>query len=263
MALDFARRLRSRQPLVGYWVVSDNPPATERLAAAGYDYLVLDTQHGMLDGSGAVRGLIAVDAGAAAGGTSTAGVVRVPSIDEAAIYRALDGGALGVIIPLVDSPAEAARAVAACRYPPAGIRSFGPTRSGLRSPSDLNEVNQSVACIAMIETPNGLEDVKAICAVPGLDAVYIGPSDLGLAVGGTSPAQAWTTPEFAAALERIKDAAAGAGIGCGMHCTSGEMAAAALREGFTFASVSNDLSHIDRVARSELAAARATPQSPS
>ncbi len=252
MTTDFARRLRSRQVIIGYWVVSDNPPMTERIAGAGYDYLCLDLQHGFMDTAGALRSLTAIDAGAATQGSSTVGVVRVPSNDAAAIGRALDIGAAGVIVPLVNSAAEAEAAARACRYPPRGERSYGPLRAG----SDPVQANDSVACIVMVETAAGLEAVEAICAVDGIDAVYVGPSDLGIAVGGARPADGWASPEWEPALARVRAAAAGAGIASGLHCTDGEKAAAAIAAGFTFASVAGDLTHIDALVRRELSAVR-------
>jgi 4-hydroxy-2-oxoheptanedioate aldolase len=259
MASDFARRLRSRETIIGYWMSSDNAPMTERLAGAGYDYICLDLQHGLMDAAGSLRGLMALDAGAAAAASKTVGVVRVPVNEAAPIGRALDAGAAGVIVPLVNSPDEAQLAARACRYPPMGGRSYGPARSLLRFGPDPSEVNESVACIVMIETPDGLQNVEAICAVSGIDAVYIGPSDLGLAIGGASPAEGWTKPEFTAALERIRNAADAAGIGCGLHCTSGEAGANALAQGFTFVSISNDLNHLDALARRELQRAHQAP----
>jgi 4-hydroxy-2-oxoheptanedioate aldolase len=256
MASDFARRLRSRQAIIGYWMSSDNAPMTERLAGAGYDYICLDQQHGLLDNAASLRGLIALDAGAAAAGTATVGVVRVGVNQAGPIGRALDAGAAGVIVPLVNTPDEAQLAANACRYPPLGSRSYGPTRSSLRFGPDPTVVNDSVACIVMIETEDGLRNVQAISAVPGIDAVYIGPSDLALGIGGLSPADGWAKPEFPAALARVRNAAEAAGIACGLHCVSGEAGANALAQGFTFVSISNDLTHLDALARRELALAR-------
>jgi 4-hydroxy-2-oxoheptanedioate aldolase len=256
MANDFARRLRTRKPIVGYWVSSDNPPVTERIATLGYDYVCLDGQHGFLDAAATLRGLLAVDAGAAVGGTSTIGVARVASNDPALIGRALDAGAYGVIVPLVNTAEEAAKAVGACRYPPNGVRSFGPTRSILRIGPDPADANDAVACIVMIETAEGLDNVEEIAAVPGLDAVYIGPSDLGLGIGGTTPADGASRPEFQLALARIRAAAEAVGIASGLHTISGEAAEQALAAGFTFASVSNDINHVTQLAAGHLAAAR-------
>ncbi len=247
---NFASRLRSREQLIGYWVSSDNPPMTERLARLGYDYLNIDVQHGMIDYQGVLHGLMAVDTGTAAG------VVRVPGNDPVWIGRALDAGAQAIIVPLVDTAEEAAAAVRACRYPPHGRRSFGPVRSVLRIGPTPAEANEAVACIVMIETESGLANLSDICAVPGVDAVYVGPSDLALAVGAARPQDGPGLPAFEDALKLIVATAEAAGIGAGLHCPDGEAAARALGRGFTFVSISNDLNHLTAVATEHLRRAR-------
>ncbi|GAB2669588.1 aldolase/citrate lyase family protein [Saccharopolyspora gloriosae] len=251
MTADFVRKIRSRETVLGYWVMLDAPPATERLARAGYDYVCLDGQHGLLGYQGVLNGLIAIDAAAGA-----AGVVRVPSHDRAAICRALDAGARGIIVPLVDDAEQAAAAVAATRYPPGGIRSYGPMRSSLRIGPDPAEADASVVVLAMIETPLGLANVESICATPGLDGVYIGPADMALAVGAARPDDPAVAAEFDAALARVRAAADAAGIAVGIHTPDGATAARRLAEGFTFASVSSDLEHLEQVARAHLDDAR-------
>lgn len=246
----FAQRLRSREPVIGYWVASDNPVVTERIAMTGYDYVCLDLQHGLIDHGGCVTGLIAVTAG------GSAGVVRVPVNEPSWIGRALDAGAEAVIVPLVNSAAEAAAAARACRYPPDGIRSFGPSRSALRIGPDPRDADRSVACVVMIETRAALLDLPGICATPGIDGVYIGPSDLGISLGHGTPAQGRALPEFDEALATVRKTAEDAGIAAGMHCVDGTTAADALRSGFTFVSISNDLNHIQQFTRQQLAEAR-------
>jgi 4-hydroxy-2-oxoheptanedioate aldolase len=250
MTDNFAARLRARETVVGYWITSDNPVATERVAYAGYDYVGLDMQHGLIDYAGCVRGLTAIDAAGAAG------AVRVPSNDPAWIGRALDAGAKAVIVPLVNSAAEARRAGSACRYPPAGVRSYGPMRSALRIGPAPRLADDSVACIVMIETREGLDSIEAICAAPGVDAVYVGPSDLALALGGDQPSAAAGLPDYEPALERIRTVAEKAGIAVGIHCPDGQSAARALAAGVTMATVANDLNHLAAIAAAHLAAAR-------
>jgi 4-hydroxy-2-oxoheptanedioate aldolase len=266
MPMHFAAALRSRQALIGYWVSSDSAAIAERLASVGYDYICLDPQHGLLDYPGVLRGLTAVAAGgaAAAGGSAggvagVAGIVRVPPGDPAWIGRALDAGARGVIVPLVSTAEQAAAAVAACRYPPAGQRSFGPVRSALAIGPAPRAADDQVACIVMIETAEGLANAAAICAVPGVDAVYVGPSDLSISMGADDPVAGWARPEFAQALAGIRSAAQAAGIGCGMHCSDGEAGARFLADGFTFVSISSDLTHIHAAGRAHLARARGGP----
>jgi 4-hydroxy-2-oxoheptanedioate aldolase len=238
-AADFATRLRNRERIVGYWSVIDSPVSTEWLAHVGWDYVALDLQHGLIGYDGMVRGLQAIDSAA-----GPAGVVRVEANDPTYIGKALDAGARMVIVPLVDSAEDAARAVSAARYPPAGIRSYGPMRSQLRVGPVPAESNRDTAVVAMIETPDGLANVEAICAVAGLDGVYVGPSDLRLAVGGASTTDVSVDDAFEAALVRVQKAAAAAGIAAGIHTAAGDDAARRLAQGYTFATVSSDLTHL-------------------
>jgi len=249
-AASFAAKARANEPVVGYWVVLDSPVSTERVARLGYDYVALDAQHGLMGYSGWLHGLMAIDAAGAAG------IVRVPSNNAAFIGQALDAGAAGVIVPLVNNAEEAAAAVRAVRYPPHGMRSYGPMRSALRIGPVPAEVDATVLCLAMIETPEGLANVKEICAVPGIDGVYIGPSDLCLAVGGKFPNDPDVAEEFNAALVTIREAAQDAGVIAAIHTASGEIAAQRISEGFTFVTVASDLSHLEIAAANHLATAR-------
>jgi 4-hydroxy-2-oxoheptanedioate aldolase len=246
----FTEALRRRERAIGYWVVLDSPVSTERIARVGYDYVCIDAQHGLVEYGGILRGLTAVDAGG-----RSVGLVRVGANDPFHIGQSLDAGAAGVIVPLVSSVEDAAAAVAAATYPPLGVRSYGPMRSALRVGPVPAEANASVSVLAMIETPEGLENVEAICAVPGLTGVYVGPSDLCIAVGGAFPGDPAVADVFEAALVRISKAAADAGVAAGIHTPSGDDAARRLDEGFTFATVSSDLVHLERAAADHLARA--------
>lgn len=250
-AAEFAARARRRDPVVGYWITLDSPVLTERLAGVGYDYVVLDAQHGELDGRAQLAGLLALDA---AGGA--AGLIRVEANDATPIGRALDLGAAGVIVPLINSATDAAAAVSAARYPPRGIRSYGPLRSDPRVGPTPAEVNATVLVLAMIETAGGLANVEAIAATPGLDGVYIGPSDLSLGLGAAFPGDPAVAEEFEAALTRIRAACEASGIIAGIHTPGGEVAARRLAEGFTLATVAHDVGHLVSAARDHLAVAR-------
>jgi 4-hydroxy-2-oxoheptanedioate aldolase len=250
-AAEFAAKVRGRQTLVGYWVVLDSPPSTERIARLGYDYVSLDGQHGLFGYSGMLAGLTAIDAAGRA-----VGMVRVGANDVTLIGRALDAGAAGVIVPLVNSAEEAALAVAASRYPPAGIRSYGPSRAMLRIGPAPAETNETVIVLVMIETPEGLANVEAIAATPGIDGLYIGPSDLTIAVGGARPGDPAVSDAFEAALVRIRTACEDNGIAAGLHTRSGEEAAKRMSEGFTLLTVAGDITHLEAVAQAHLVAAR-------
>jgi len=249
-AQEFAARLRGRERIVGYWSVIDSPVSTEWLAHVGWDYIALDLQHGLIGYSGMVAGLTAIDASG-----STVGMIRVESNDPTPIGRALDAGAAGVIVPLVNTAEEAAQAVAAATYPPAGVRSYGPMRSQLRIGPNPADANRDTVVVVMIETPQGLASVEEICAVPGLDGVYVGPSDLRLAVGGAHPNDPSVDDEFEAALVRVREAAEAAGIAAGIHTPDGAVAARRLAEGYTFATVASDLTHLKAASAAHLKAA--------
>jgi 4-hydroxy-2-oxoheptanedioate aldolase len=253
LAIEFARKIRAREQAVGYWAVLDAPVATERIGRLGYDYVALDAQHGLLGYSGVLNGLMAVDAGHTA-----VGMVRVEDNNQTAIGKALDAGAVGVIVPLISTAEDAAAAVAAAKYPPRGGRSYGPVRSALRIGPKPAEANDTTLVFAMIETPDGLANVEEICATPGLDGIYVGPSDLTIAVGGAFPGDPQVEAEFHAALETIAEAAAAAGIAAGIHTPAGTVAAQRLSQGYTFATIASDLVHLEQIAKSHLDAATTT-----
>ncbi|NMO92171.1 HpcH/HpaI aldolase/citrate lyase family protein [Actinomycetospora sp. TBRC 11914] len=252
--MSLAEKLRGGGRTVGYWMLSDNPQAVERIAGAdpegvAYDYVCFDAQHGLLDYRALLTGMTALDA------CGCPGLVRVQDNRQFWIGQALDVGAAGVIVPMVNTADEARAAVAACRYPPAGRRSHGPVRAELRFPTTPAEADAAVLCLPMIETAEGLEHVEEIAATPGVDGLYIGPSDLRLGLGGTTPSDPALDDAFAAALERVLAAGAAAGVAVGIHCPSGEVAAQRLAAGFTWVSIASDLTHLEQASRSHLARA--------
>ncbi|MFG1906309.1 HpcH/HpaI aldolase/citrate lyase family protein [Kribbella sp. NPDC048928] len=255
-ANDFAGRVRGREKLVGYWVTLDSPAAAERIGRLGYDYVVLDAQHGLIGYQGLMTGLLAIDAGAAIGPRPSVGLVRVEANDPTPIGRALDAGATGVIVPLVDSADDVARAVRAAKYPPVGVRSFGPMRASLRIGPVPADSNDATVVLAMIETPFGLQNVAEICATPGLDGVYVGPSDLSLALGARFPGDPEVNGPFEEAVELIARTAREAGVAAGIHTFDGESAKKRLAQGYTFATVASDLSHLEAIAAAHLETAR-------
>ncbi|MFD7154804.1 HpcH/HpaI aldolase/citrate lyase family protein [Kribbella sp. NPDC059898] len=255
-ANDFALKVRAREQLVGYWITLDSPAAAERIGRLGYDYVVLDAQHGLIGYQGLVTGLLAIDAGSSIGPRPSVGLVRVEANDPTPIGRALDAGAIGVIVPLIDTAADVARAVRAAKYPPAGARSFGPMRAALRIGPVPADSNDATVVLAMIETALGLENVAEICATPGLDGVYVGPSDLSLALGARFPGDPDVDGPFEEALELIARTAREAGVAAGIHTFDGESAKRRLAQGYTFATVASDLSHLEAIAAAHLETAR-------
>ncbi len=163
------------EPAIGGWCSIPSPLAAEQLARAGFPWVVIDLQHG-----GATWGseLISLVQALALGGADT--IIRVGGNDPTSIMRAMDVGAIGVIVPMIDTPEQAASAASAMRYPPVGSRSYGPTRARYTS---VDEANADVLCLPMIETALGHENLEAIAAVPGVDGLFIGPVDLTLSLG--------------------------------------------------------------------------------
>ncbi len=206
----------------------------ELVAGAGVDYVCVDQQHGVIDYDSMVPMFQAIRAGGAVP------ITRVLSNDPFAIMKALDAGAWGVIVPLVNSAEDAARAVSACRYPPRGMRSYGPVRAagviGSRDPEDLAG---EVLCFVMVETREALERVDEIAATPGLDGIYIGPSDLALSLG-LPPSLEIKEGEHAEAVRRIREACHEHGIAAGIHCPSGEWASRHAEAGFDMVTVATD-----------------------
>jgi 4-hydroxy-2-oxoheptanedioate aldolase len=158
--------------------------------------------------------------------------------------RALDAGAYGVICPMINDAAECAAFVQACRYPPAGFRSSGPIRASVYGGADyLAHANEEILAIAMVETLGGLKNLDAICATPGLDGVYIGPSDLSLAMGGP-PGQDSQHPEILAAFDKIMAACRKAGIKVGVHTNSVAYSQQMIERGFDLVTVGSDVRYL-------------------
>jgi 4-hydroxy-2-oxoheptanedioate aldolase len=235
---------------VGGWCATPNPLAAEILAAEGFDYVGIDCQHGLIGDADLPSMLMAL------GHHHATPVVRVPRNDPAWIGKALDAGAEAVIVPMVNSAADAERAVRACRYPPLGDRSFGPVRAGLfLNQAPPADVNHEVLCLVMIETVEALQRADEICSVPGVDGVYVGPADLALSMG-YPPALSDVSPAHDAAVDALRQACAAHSIVAAIHTASGAAAHAALAAGFQMATVSSDIAILRAAARTHLAAAR-------
>lgn len=221
--------------MLNAWCSLGGPMVAEAMAAQGWDAITIDTQHGVIGYGEMVAMLQAMTA------SGVTPLVRVSWNAPGEIMRALDAGAYGVICPMVSTPAEAAAFVGACRYPPLGFRSYGPTRAALVAGGDYAQhANAEMLALAMIETAEGLENVEAIAATPGLDGIYIGPSDLSLSLGG-QPNQDSQDPTLLAAFERILAACKAAGKRVGVHTTSVAYAQQMIAMGFDLVTVGADL----------------------
>ena len=225
------------------WLSISHSFTAEIMARQGFDALCIDLQHGTCEPNDVLPMLQAISQ------TDTVPVVRVAWNDPASIMRALDLGAYGIIVPLVNNAEEAAQAVAACRYPPAGIRSSGPVRAMHYGGANyFTEANDEIVVMAMIETKEGLANLDAICATPGLDAVYIGPADLSFALD-MPPRADNPAPLHLATCDKILAAAHKHGIKAVMHCASADFAAGAVKRGFDMVMLTSDLNLLSAGAR--------------
>jgi 4-hydroxy-2-oxoheptanedioate aldolase len=217
---------------LGAWMFLREPLLAETASKAGYDYVGVDLQHGLCGYEHLDAFLASIGLGGAAP------VVRVPWNEPWMIGRALDAGALGVIVPMVNSPEEAAKAVAACRYAPAGERSIGPIGAMTRHSGYFRTANADVMCIVMIETAQAVERIDEILSVSGIDAVYVGPADLSLTLG-LPPAADQQDPRFHEALAAVVAACERHGVIPGIHASS-TLAAARREAGFRMITVAFD-----------------------
>ncbi|MFC0218955.1 4-hydroxy-2-oxoheptanedioate aldolase [Pseudochelatococcus lubricantis] len=241
------------QAVANGWLSIASPFVAEIMAAQGYDSVTIDLQHGFvgLEAAGAMlQAMRASDA---------ALMARVPWLDPGDIMKVLDAGAHGIICPMINTPEEAARLVSYVRYPPVGVRSFGPTRALFAAGADYGQhADREILCFAMIETGEAVNNLEAIVATPGLDGVYIGPADLTLGLTGRKYRTGFDReePEVVDAIRHILDTAHSAGIRAGLHNGSAAYASKAVGWGFDLVTISNDVRLLAGAAGESLAAFR-------
>lgn len=246
---------------VNAWLTLPHPFTAEIVARRGFDSVCVDLQHGLADLGQLAPLLQAIQQ------TPASALVRAPWNDPSALMRILDAGAEGIIVPMVNSAREARAAVDACRYPPAGSRSYGPTRAAeVHGPGYRREADDTLLLFAMVETRAGLDAVDEIAAVDGIAGIYIGPSDLSLALG-LEPRMDNPHPEHVAAVDRILQACRAHGKVAGLHTDDPDFAAAAAARGFGLVTVATDArclrSEADRRLRAFRAASRQGAPDPS
>ncbi len=243
------RQWRASERSLGVWLSLGDLYSAEVMAGVGFDWLCVDLQHGFMDAADLAK-ILAVTATSA-----TTPLVRVAGNHFDQIGKALDAGAHGVIVPMVSTADEAARAARACRYPPRGGRSNGPVRGVGDAGAYLSTSGAELACIVMIETAEGLENVAAIAGTVGVDALFVGPFDLCLAIG-LEPGD-FASPRFGDALAKVLEAARVSGKPAGIFGYTAEIAARHLAEGFVFASIGTDAAFMSAAAAAALKIARA------
>ncbi|OBK05680.1 HpcH/HpaI aldolase/citrate lyase family protein [Mycobacterium sp. 1245852.3] len=215
--------LGRKTPIFGGWVTGPTALGPEEFARAGYDYVGFDAQHGYLDDAAIAEILRRTEH------LPVGTVVRLPNADAAPIGRVLDAGADAVVIAMIESADQAAAAVAATRYPPRGVRSFGPLRASLGHDPAAHE--SRVGVFAMIETAAALSGIHEICAVDGLTGIYVGPADLAISLGA-GVVGATRHPQVLDAIVRVHRAASDAGLVTGIHAGDGKTGHAMAQLGF-------------------------------
>jgi 4-hydroxy-2-oxoheptanedioate aldolase len=238
-SFSLARRLKAGETVYSGWCALASPMLTEVLARDGFSAVAIDMQHGLWDLAGAVAGVSAIHAGGAAP------IVRVPYGDFATVSRAFDIGAEGVIAPMINTVEDAKKFVAVAKFPPLGERSWGPNRAmmlgGFADQKDyLRDANAQTVTLAMIETRTAMSNIDAIAATPGIDVLFVGPSDLSITMSDGKALDPHSA-EVEATLDKIVVAAKKAGKVAGLYCANADRALATAKRGFSFLAIGSDL----------------------
>lgn len=242
-------QLRAGEVSLGTFMALGSPLGAEQLAHVGFDWLVIDQEHGAIDATLTQSLLQAIST------TDTVPLVRVPWNRGDWIKRALDAGAYGLVVPMVNDRAEAEAAVRATRYPPLGARSIGGSRTRLYGGSDYVErANEEILLVVQIEHLRAVQNAREILGTPGIDAYFIGPGDLCASLGLPNT---WDPdfPEYWEALERVRTVADELGVPGGIHSSAGR-AAAMIERGYRFIAIGFDISFMASAATAALQAAR-------
>lgn len=231
-------RLAAGETVINAWLSIGSSYSAEGVGHSGVHSVTVDLQHGMMGFQEALHMLQAISA------TPAIPLVRVPDLDPARIMHLLDAGAYGIICPMISTPEQAAALVAACRYPPFGTRSFGPSRGLLYGGKDyVARANETVMAIPMIETAEAVERIDEILAVDGVDMIYVGPNDLAYAIEGHVNLP---RPESERAIATVVARARQRGIPVGIFCSDAEDARARRDQGCALVTPGNDFGHLTR-----------------
>jgi 4-hydroxy-2-oxoheptanedioate aldolase len=255
-----ANRLRtiwtSGAAAISGWLSMPSSYGAEIMAHQGWDALIIDLQHGAIDYQVMLGMLQAIAT------TDTVPLVRVPWLEPGLLMKVLDAGAYGVICPMVSTREDAQNLVAWTHYAPRGVRSLGPVRAGLYAGADYAQhANDTITVFAMIETARALDNLDAILSVEGLDAIYIGPSDLSMSLG-CAPAFDDVAPKVAQAIAHVLERAQAHGVIAGIHNSSAGTAMNRIARGFQFVSISTDAQLMADSAQRVVAGTRAPSATP-
>ena len=241
---------REHQAAVNGWLSIPDSFCAETMAHQGWDALTIDLQHGIVDYPAMIPMLQAIST------TPAVPIVRVPWLEPGILMKALDAGAFGVICPMVNTREDAQKLVAYTHYAPRGTRSFGPARALLYGGADYPlHADDTIVVFAMIETKQALDHLDAILSVEGLDAIYVGPSDLALSLG-CQPNMDDPEPPVAQAIDHILARAQAHGVVAGIHNAGTEAARARIAKGFRFVTIASDARLLAAAAQQALAQMR-------
>lgn len=220
--------------VVNGWLTIPSSFSAEVMAQQGYDSIVIDLQHGAIDYQVAVTMLQAIST------TSVIPMARVPWNEPSYVMKILDAGAFGLICPMINNAEQAEALVQSCKYPPRGYRSCGPVRAKYACGSNyLDEANENLVVIAQIETREALDNLDAILEVPGIDAVYVGPSDLAMALGSHARS-GQNDPQVVAAKKHIVGTCIRHNKPAGIHNPSASVALKMAAQGYRLVTVASD-----------------------
>jgi 4-hydroxy-2-oxoheptanedioate aldolase len=241
-------RWKSGKAAVNAWLAIPSGFSAEVMAQCGFDSVTVEMQHGVQDYQTMVQCFQSMERHA------VTLMTRVPWNEPGIIGKALDGGAYGIICPMVNSKQEAAALVSYCRYPPLGARSSGPIRSGMYGVAGTYQdtANDEVLVIPMIETQQAVENIESILEVPGIDAIYVGPGDLAFSYG-RKPKLDHDDAEMLGIYDKLLKACGKRGIYAGIHCGGAAYAARAIKMGFRLTTIANDSGLMAMAARKAVA----------
>ncbi len=231
-------RLKAGEKLLGAWTMTDSPDNAEVMAQTGLDFVLMDHEHGQATLPAAIAQLRAIK------GTGCAGLMRVPWNDMIYIKRVLDAGIQGIMVPQVNTPEEARAVVAACRYPPLGIRGAA---GGTRASSygvDMGYFGRAadeLLVMVQVETPQAVENAAAIAAVDGVDVVFIGPRDLSAYMGKLNK---FDDPELRALITMVEQATLKSGKALGTIAPTGALARQLFDQGYSLLISGSDMTHL-------------------
>jgi 4-hydroxy-2-oxoheptanedioate aldolase len=242
---------KAGRAVVNGWLAIPNAFSAEMFAQAGWDSVTVDMQHGVQDYLSCVACFQGMQRA-----PDVLPMVRVPWNEPGIIGKVLDAGAYGVICPMINTRAQAEALVAACKYPPRGYRSFGPARASIYAGADYAEhANEDLIVMPMIETAEALKNLDAILSTPGVDAIYVGPADLSLALG-CKPRLDQTDAPVVEAQQQIVEACKRHNVVAGIHNATATYSLKMIELGYRFVTLASDTRHLAAKAAEEVGIVR-------